>query len=128
VRASDWYEANDDPRLAVEMMLKGGSPERAADLIERHITERWQTVDLDFHLLLHRLPFEVIASRPALCLQLAWLSVMFGQAERILPLVEAAEQALAAAAPCPPQKTPPTAPLPARCAPMSMIYTTARCS
>jgi LuxR family transcriptional regulator, maltose regulon positive regulatory protein len=92
--ASTWYEANGEPRLAVEYALKAGSPDRAADLIEWHITERWQTADLEFHKMINRLPFEVIAERPLLCLQNAWLFVLFGQIERILPLIEAAERAL----------------------------------
>jgi LuxR family transcriptional regulator, maltose regulon positive regulatory protein len=93
-RASTWFEANGDPRLAVEFAIKAMDYEQAADLIERHITERWQTVDMEFFKLVHRLPFEVTAERPGLCLQSAWLSVLFGQTERILPLVDAAERVL----------------------------------
>ncbi len=94
LRASDWYEENGDPRLAVEYALKAEAPRRAADLIEQHITERWQTVDIEFFRLVNRLPFEVIAERPSLCLQSAWLCVIYGQNDRILPFVEAAERAL----------------------------------
>jgi LuxR family maltose regulon positive regulatory protein len=93
-RASDWYEAHGDFHLSVEYALKAGDMNRAADRIDLHITEYWQTVDLDFHLLLNRLPAEVIAERPSLCLQSAWLKVIFGQADQILPLIEAAERAL----------------------------------
>lgn len=95
ISASDWYEQNGDPRLAVEYALKANDLNRAADLFERHISERWQTVELEFHLLIERLPFSVVASRPALCLQNAWLCVMMGKADRMLPFVEAAEKALA---------------------------------
>lgn len=94
LRASDWFEANGDPRLAVEYALKAGDYRQAADFIERHITERWQTVDIEFFRLVDRLPFEVVAKRPSLCLHNAWLCVMFGQNERILPFVEAAERAI----------------------------------
>ena len=93
-RASDWYENNGDPRLAVEYALRAQDKRHAADLIDRHIAERWQTVDLDFHLLINRLPFEVIAERPSLSLQRAWLCVMFGQVDQMLPFIEAAERGL----------------------------------
>lgn len=94
LRASDWYEANGDPRQAVQYALKTEAYQQAANLIERHITGRWQTVDIEFFRLVSRLPFKVIAERPGLCLQSAWLCVMFGQTERILPFVEAAEHAI----------------------------------
>ena len=80
-RASDWYEENDEPRLAVDFALKAQQPRHAADLIERHITERWQTVDMDFFLTVNRLPVEVIAERPSLCLQSAWVCVITGQTD-----------------------------------------------
>lgn len=94
LRASNWFEANGDPRLAVEYALRAQDPQRAADLMDRYRTERWHTVDLEFFQLVNRLPLEVIAKRPSLCLQSAWLCVLFGQNTRILPLVEAAEHAL----------------------------------
>lgn len=94
-RASGWYEDNGDPRLAVEYALKAQDTSRAADLIELHITERWQTVDLEFMYFVNRLPMEVIIERPSLCLQSAWVYVISGQTGRILPFVEAAEQQLA---------------------------------
>ncbi|MFM8320230.1 MAG: LuxR C-terminal-related transcriptional regulator [Chloroflexota bacterium] len=95
LRASQWFEANGEPRLAVEYALKAKDFARAADLVECHISERWQTVDMEFHLLINHLPFDSIVGRPALCLQSAWLCVMLGQAGRILPFVDAAEQTLA---------------------------------
>ncbi len=93
-RASDWYEENDEPRLAVDYALKAQQPRHAADLIERHITERWQTVDMDFFLTVNRLPVEVIAERPSLCLQSAWVCVITGQTARVMDYLEAAEQRL----------------------------------
>jgi LuxR family transcriptional regulator, maltose regulon positive regulatory protein len=96
-RASDWCEENGDPRLAVEHALKAQDLQHAANLIECHAVERWQTVDLEFFLLVNRLPPEVLSSRPTLCLHSAWVYVMTAQAERVLPLVEAAERCLTAA-------------------------------
>ncbi len=94
-RASDWYENNGDARLAVEYAFKGQDMPRAADLIELHITEHWQTVDLEFMFFVNRLPMEIIIERPSLCLQSAWAYVVSGQAGRIPPFLEAAEQHLA---------------------------------
>lgn len=96
-KASDWHEDNGDARLAVEYAFKAQDMSRAADLIELHITERWQTADLEFMLFVNRLPREVIVERPSLCLQSAWACVVSGQAGRILPFIEAAEQQLAKA-------------------------------
>jgi len=93
-RASDWHEDNGDPRVAVEYALKAHDMSRAADLIELHMTERWQSADLEFMLFINRLPREVIVERPSLCLQSAWMCVIRGQTGRILPFVEAAEQQL----------------------------------
>ena len=93
-RAANWYEANGDPRAAVEHALKGNDPDYAADLVERHIAARWRNVDLDFFGLVSRLPREVVEERPALCLQNAWVCVLNVQLDRILPLVEAAERGL----------------------------------
>ena len=93
-RASDWYEENDEPRLAVDFALKAQQPRHAADLIERHITERWQTVDMDFFMSVNRLPVEVIAERPSLCLQSAWAGVITGQPERVPFFLETAERQL----------------------------------
>ena len=93
-RASDGYERAGEARLAVEYALKAGDLERAADLIELHLTERWHTVDQEFLFLVNQLPLEVIAGRPQLCLQSAWVSVISGHAERIIPWVEHAERTL----------------------------------
>jgi LuxR family maltose regulon positive regulatory protein len=94
-RASDWFEANGEPRLAVEYALRAQDAARAADLVEQHIRARWQTVDIEFLKLVQRLPQDVVAERPTLCLQNAWLSVLFGQTGHILPFVQAAERAIA---------------------------------
>ncbi len=94
--ASDWFEANGDPRLAVEYALKGEHLQRAADLIELHLTEHWQRADLEFLSLVNRLPMEVIATRPTLALQAAWVFVITGQSERVASFVEVAERCLLA--------------------------------
>ena len=93
-RASDWYESNGDSRLAVECALKAQDAHRAADLVEMHFVERWQAADLDFLLLIDRLPMEVVVERPALCLDSAGLWVLAGQYGRVPPFLEAAERGL----------------------------------
>ncbi|HSB64946.1 MAG TPA: LuxR C-terminal-related transcriptional regulator [Anaerolineales bacterium] len=95
--ASDWHEQNGDHRMAVEYALKATDLQHAADLIERNINERWQFADQDFLLLAKRLPMEVIAKRPSLCLLSAWVDILTGRTERIIPLIEAAEHCLLAA-------------------------------
>jgi LuxR family maltose regulon positive regulatory protein len=94
-RASDWYEENADLHLAVEYALKAQDAPRAARLVEMHFEQRWQLADLEFLFLVNQLPRKVVAERPSLCLNSAWLYVLGGQAERILPYLEAAERALA---------------------------------
>jgi LuxR family transcriptional regulator, maltose regulon positive regulatory protein len=94
-RAADWYEDNGDARMAVEYALKAQDMSRAADLIELHITERWQTVDLEFMFFVNRLPNEIVFERPSLCMQSAWACVISGQTGRVLPFLEAAERRLA---------------------------------
>ncbi|HSL45388.1 MAG TPA: LuxR C-terminal-related transcriptional regulator [Anaerolineales bacterium] len=96
-RASDWYEDYGNPSLAVEYALKAQDMSRAADLIELHMIERWQTADLEFMSFINRLPLEIIFERPSLCLQSAWLCVIRGQPRQILPFVQSAEQQLAKA-------------------------------
>ncbi len=96
-KASDWYEENGDPRAAVEHAFKAQDAQRAADLIERHLTERWQKADLEFLSLVNHLPMEVLARRPTLCLQSAWVFVATGQPGRIAPFLENAERCLLAA-------------------------------
>jgi LuxR family transcriptional regulator, maltose regulon positive regulatory protein len=96
-RAAAWYETSGDPRLAVEHALQAQDFQLAADLVERHMLERWQNADMDFLQLASRLPQAVVASRPSLCLYSAWMGVILGQTGRILPLVTAAERALDAA-------------------------------
>ncbi len=95
-KASDWYEENGEPRLAVDYILKANDPQRAAALIELHRADRWQKADLEFMSLVNRLPMEVIARRPSLCLQCAWVYVITGQAERVPLFLDVAEGCLAA--------------------------------
>ena len=94
-RASNWYEKNGDARLAVEYALKSQDISRAADLIEIHISRYWQTADLEFMFLINRLPEDEIIRRPSLCLHKAWVNVITGKMDQILPLVDAAENQLA---------------------------------
>jgi LuxR family transcriptional regulator, maltose regulon positive regulatory protein len=96
-RAAAWYESAGDSRLAVEHALQAQDFQLAADLVDRHMLERWQNADMDFLQLANRLPQAVVASRPSLGLYSAWMGVILGQTGRILPLVAAAEQALDAA-------------------------------
>lgn len=90
--ASTWYEKNGDPHLAVEYALKGQNFSLAADLLERHVSDYWRTSDLGFIFLIRHLPEEEIFKRPSLCLHNAWVNVIIGKIDQVLPLVEIAER------------------------------------
>ncbi len=92
--ASNWYEKNGDPQLAVEYALKAQNSLLAADLIERHVSDYWRTSDLDFMFLIKHLPEEDIYKRPSLCLHNAWVNVITGKMNLVLPLVDNAERQL----------------------------------
>lgn len=94
LRASDWHELKGDHRMAVEYALKATDLQRAADLVDLNLNDRWQYGDLDFLLLVKRFPREVIEKRPSLCLQIAWGDILTGQTEHISPLIDAAERCL----------------------------------
>jgi LuxR family transcriptional regulator, maltose regulon positive regulatory protein len=94
-KASDWYEEHNDAHLAVEYAFKSMDLSHTADLIELHLSDHWQSADLEFMLLINRLPAEVVLDRPTLCVQSAWMCVITGQTKRILPFVAAAERKMA---------------------------------
>ncbi|MBE7435469.1 MAG: helix-turn-helix transcriptional regulator [Anaerolineales bacterium] len=73
LRASEWYEKNDDPTQAFHHAVSAGDLNRAAMLAERHwlgMNESFQnTAWLGW---VKQLPEGVIRSRPVLCVQMAW--------------------------------------------------------
>ncbi len=93
-RASDWYEENGEPRLAVECAHKAKDDQNAALLLEKHFDERWQMADVDFCYLIFQLPVEIIEKRPSLCLNTAWFYILSGQFGKVSPFLEAAEREL----------------------------------
>jgi LuxR family transcriptional regulator, maltose regulon positive regulatory protein len=93
-KASDWFESNGEAQMAVDYALKASEIDLAADLIERHVAERWQMADMEFMQLLKRLPPEMIFDRPGLSLHSAWMCVINGQIMQMPPFLAAAEQAL----------------------------------
>ena len=93
--ASTWHEKNGDPYLAVEYALKGQNSSLAADLLERHVSDYWRTSDLGFMFLIRHLPEEEIDRRPSLCLHNAWVNVIIGKIDQVLPLVDIAERQMA---------------------------------
>jgi LuxR family maltose regulon positive regulatory protein len=103
-RASAWFEQQGDPTAALEHALSAQDYERAVQLFEDYIVAKWRLTDLEFMTLIDRLPYPVLARRPALALQSAWLGVINGQLEKVQTLVSAAETRLAevSAQPVPP--------------------------
>ncbi len=73
LRASEWYEKNDDPAQAFHHAIGSGDHGRAAMLAEKH----WQEMSESFQYAVwlgwaKQLPEGVIRSRPVLCTQIAW--------------------------------------------------------
>jgi LuxR family transcriptional regulator, maltose regulon positive regulatory protein len=93
-KASDWFESNGDAQLAVEYALKASEMDLAAELIERHVAERWQMADMEFMQLLKRLPASMIFTRPELSLHSAWMCVINGRIMQMPAFLDAAEQVL----------------------------------
>ncbi|HVT77368.1 MAG TPA: LuxR C-terminal-related transcriptional regulator [Acidimicrobiales bacterium] len=96
-RASEWYDAHDDPAEAIAHALAAENFERAAEILERAAsmldrmrqeasTRRW----------LDALPAEVLRERPVLCVALAGARLRMGDTTGVDELLTAAESHLAA--------------------------------
>lgn len=99
LRASAWYEANDDLAEAFHHALAAGASERAASLAEA----AWQSMERSFQTAawigwIKRLPQAVVCGRPRLCVQLAWAHSDAGELETSEAYLQHAERALAGAA------------------------------
>lgn len=96
LRASEWYEAQNQFIEAVQHALSSGAVDRAAGLIERH---RWALLGRGEANTLHRwldeLPVEQLRNRPGLSLAYAWILSLSEQPEGIEAYLQDAEQALA---------------------------------
>ncbi len=95
-RASRWHETAGLPIPAVTYALAAAEHDRAAQLVEQHVHGWWGAASGDFLRLMQRLPAAVIRSRPALAVYQAWVGIVTGRLDAAMPLVEAAEQQLAA--------------------------------
>ncbi len=98
LRASAWYEANDDLAEAFSHALAAGDFERAARLAEA----AWQGMNRNFQTTtwlgwVKKLPNAVICSRPRLCVQLGWAFSDSGELELSETHLQNAERALAGA-------------------------------
>lgn len=98
LRASVWYEANDDLAEAFHHALAAGDVERAARLAEA----AWQGMNRSFQTAawlgwVQKLPDAVVFSRPGLCVQLAWSLSDAGELEASEIHLQYAERALAGA-------------------------------
>ena len=98
LRASAWYEANDDLAKAFQHALAASDFERAARLSEM----AWQGMERSFQTAawlgwVKKLPNTVVCSRPRLCVQLGWAFLDAGELEASETHVQNAERALAGA-------------------------------
>jgi LuxR family maltose regulon positive regulatory protein len=98
LRASAWYEANDDLAKAFHHAFAAGDFEMAAHLAEI----AWQAMDRYFQAAawlgwVKKLPNEVVCSRPRLCIQLGWAFSDVGELESSEVYLQNAERALTGA-------------------------------
>jgi LuxR family maltose regulon positive regulatory protein len=98
LRASAWYEANDDLAKAFHHAHASSDFERAAHLAE----EAWQGMERSFQTAawlgwVKKLPDVAICSRPRLCVQLGWAFSDAGELESSESHLQNAERALAGA-------------------------------
>jgi LuxR family maltose regulon positive regulatory protein len=94
-RASEWFEQEGRAIEAVNHALAAGDFERGARLIETisytMVREHRLSLLLGW---LGRLPKEMIAASPSLCVSHAWASFLTGQLDAVEPLLQSAEQEL----------------------------------
>lgn len=96
LRASKWYEANEDLAEAFHHALEANDFERAARLAEA----AWQNMERSFQTLawlgwVKKLPDAAICSRPWLCVQIGWAYSDVGELEPSEAYLQNAERALA---------------------------------
>lgn len=96
LRASKWYEANEDLAEAFHHALEANDFERAARLAE----EAWQGMERNFQTLawldwVKKLPNATICSHPWLCVQVGWAYSDVGELEPSEAYLQNAEQAVA---------------------------------
>jgi LuxR family transcriptional regulator, maltose regulon positive regulatory protein len=97
--AAAWCEAHGLTDDAVRHALAAGDAGGAARLVERHFDALLQrNEDATLQRWLQGLPAEVVRSRPRLCLAQALWALIGGRLEAVEPLLDDAEQALAATA------------------------------
>lgn len=95
LRASAWYEANNDLAAAFQHALAANDFERAARLTEA----TWQSMERNFQPLawlgwVKKLPDSAICSRPWLCVQIGWAFSDVGELEPSETYLQNAERAL----------------------------------
>ena len=93
--ASKWYEQHGFMDDAIEHALVMDDFDRAVYLIDENADTYWQQGEhRKLPRLLKSVPFELIVSRPQLCVFHAWYSFISGQQEITSQCLQAAEQAL----------------------------------
>jgi LuxR family maltose regulon positive regulatory protein len=96
-RASAWYERNESVDEAVRHAFAADDLERVVHLVEEHaLTMVYQGQLATLASWLARIPTEAMNSRPWLCIAQAWTMVYKGQLDAVEPLLQTAEETLAA--------------------------------
>ena len=96
-RASAWFEQNESADEAVWHAFAADDLERVVHLVEEHaLTMVYQGQLAALASWLARIPTEAMNSRPWLCIAQAWTLVYKGQLDAVEPLLQTAEESLAA--------------------------------
>lgn len=97
IKASRWYAGNGFVDDAIQHALKAEDWVWAAQLMEMHVTTYLELGQLNLILKwIDSLPTKVLRARPVLCAQVAEALAHAGRFQRVPPLIEMAETALAA--------------------------------
>ncbi|HMZ08633.1 MAG TPA: LuxR C-terminal-related transcriptional regulator, partial [Anaerolineales bacterium] len=96
LRASVWFENNNDPAQAFHHAVSAGDSNRAAMLAEKY----WQEMNESFQAMawlgwVKRLPEGMIRSRPVLCTQIAWALMDISEVDASESRLRDAERCLA---------------------------------
>lgn len=101
-RASDWYDAHQEPSEAIRHAMAGGQVERAAELIEVVAPAlRQSRQEGTLRRWLEALPNEVFADRPVLAIALVGARMATGDTRGVERLLRMVESALERTAPAP---------------------------
>ncbi|NTU80663.1 MAG: AAA family ATPase [Chloroflexales bacterium] len=90
-RAARWFERQGMLSEAIRHAIAAGDGEHAAAIVEREGTSAWARADLNLFALIGKLPRDLVARRPWLCIFHAWSLQLTGQIQAVEPYFQDAE-------------------------------------